>query len=317
MHNKIVFFLIAAFLLVNYLSQSQSTVYSRKKMRRIKLVYGLVVKNTGNHTINDLWVFIPEIQDYPPYQVVSINSVSPSTYTKEISSSGVPTFKFVIEKIKPGEQRKLLINADVTLWEVIFNVNQEEAKNPDESMSQYLLLDGYFNTNSEALKEKCRKFCQEKNPYKRAFYIYEYIISGTFSFSDSANGLGVDSSFEKKHLNCSDAALLYLVMCRLCGIPSRYIGGIFYSSSKKWYPLLHAWVEIYIPPFGWLPVDPTLGRLSEKHRKQCFAYLRNRYIALWNNQFSSFFIDMASEADSKYLQILNSIYAESYPSPKR
>lgn len=291
---------------------SAASLYSRDNMRRSRLVYGLAVTNRGSRVVKGVTVHIPEIQDSPPHQSATIKSVSPPAYTKEKSSAGVSMLKFQIDRISPGEKKKFLVSANVTTSEVIYHAREEDARNPDASMRQYLASEDYFTADSQALKAKCQEFLEEKNSLKRAFKIYEYIISGTFSFSDSIIGLGVDRCFEMKHLNCSDAAALYLVMCRLCGIPARYRGGILLKNKPQWYPLLHAWVEIYIPPYSWLPVDPTLGRLSEKNRQLCFAHIRNRYIALWNNQLSVFYIEAASEGDTHNLEVHPSVFAESY-----
>lgn len=287
-----------------------SELYSRDKVRKIRLVYGLTVSNRGDHAIQNVTVRIPIIQDHLPYQTATITSITPSVFSREKRGKGSSTARFLIDRIAPDEKKAFLICADVEISEVTYNVQEKKAVNSDASMRQYLLPDGCFGTKSPALREKCREFSHERNPLKKALKIYEYLISGTFSFSNSPVSSGVDPGFDKKHLNCSDAAALYLVMCRQCGIPARYVGGVFYTSERKWYPLLHAWVEIYIPPFGWLPVDPTLGRLSEKNRTLCFAHIRNRYIALWNTQFSAFSVEASSNLDN--LEIHNGVFAESY-----
>jgi hypothetical protein len=280
------------------------------KLRKVRLIYGLAVKNRGSRVIEGVTIHVPEIGNYPPHQSATIRSISPASFTRETSPSGVPMLKVHVDRIVPKERKMVLVSADVVITDISYAVSEEEAQDPDASMRRFLDLDECFRTESPALKAQCREFTGEKNPLKRALRIYDYIISGTYSFSNSPVGLGIDHCFEKKHLNCSDAAALYLVMCRLCGIPARYVSGIFYSSARKWYPLLHAWTEIYIPPFGWLPVDPTLGRLSEENRRLCFAHIRNRYIELWNNQFSAFYIEAPSEKDTEDLEVRNSICAE-------
>jgi transglutaminase-like putative cysteine protease len=284
-------------------------IYSRDRARKLRLVYGLSVSNKGRQTVKDITVRIPVIQSRLPYQTATVTKIVPPADTREASANGVDTARFSLSSIAPGEKKTFLIYAEAEICEVTYRLEGKKVLNPDASMKKYLSMDSEFSTDSPALKSRCIEFEKEASPLGRAMKIYDYIISGSFTFSNSAAGNGVDKAFERKHLNCSDAAALYLVMCRRCRIPARYICGIFYNSERKWYPLLHSWVEINIPPFGWLPVDPTLGRLSEKNRRLCFAHIRNRYIALWSDQQSAFSIEGSSGLDG--IEVRNSVFAES------
>lgn len=58
---------------------------------------------------------------------------------------------------------------------------------------------------------------------------------------------------------CQDFAHILLVMLRLLGIPARYVSGYVcpYDNSLRGVGATHAWVEAYIPFYGWLGIDPT------------------------------------------------------------
>jgi len=58
---------------------------------------------------------------------------------------------------------------------------------------------------------------------------------------------------------CQDFAHILLVMLRLTGIPARYVSGYICPnrSGMRGEGATHAWVEAYIPNYGWLGLDPT------------------------------------------------------------
>jgi len=72
--------------------------------------------------------------------------------------------------------------------------------------------------------------------------------------------------FEKKRGYCEHFASAMTVMLRTEGIPARLVTGYLpgdYNHLSGFYSVkmshAHAWVEIYIPDFGWYSVDPTPG----------------------------------------------------------
>ena len=58
---------------------------------------------------------------------------------------------------------------------------------------------------------------------------------------------------------CQDFAHILLVMLRMTGIPARYVSGYICPNRNgmRGEGATHAWVEAYIPAYGWLGLDPT------------------------------------------------------------
>jgi transglutaminase-like putative cysteine protease len=58
---------------------------------------------------------------------------------------------------------------------------------------------------------------------------------------------------------CQDFAHILLVMLRMSGIPARYVSGYICPNHNgmRGEGATHAWVEAYIPNYGWLGLDPT------------------------------------------------------------
>jgi transglutaminase-like putative cysteine protease len=69
----------------------------------------------------------------------------------------------------------------------------------------------------------------------------------------------------KKQGVCQDFAHLMLGICRTHGIPARYVSGYFLNQHKLPGEIeaSHAWIEAFIPRYGWKGYDPTHRRVSD------------------------------------------------------
>ncbi|ANE46940.1 transglutaminase [Paenibacillus swuensis] len=61
---------------------------------------------------------------------------------------------------------------------------------------------------------------------------------------------------------CQDYAHLMISVCKVMGIPARYVSGYHYvgdlqGGSADFEQASHAWVEVYVPGPGWVGHDPT------------------------------------------------------------
>ena len=80
----------------------------------------------------------------------------------------------------------------------------------------------------------------------------------------------IDDLWKLKAGVCQDFAVMSLVMLRIAGIPSRYVSGYICPKNHelRGEGATHAWVEIYIPFYGWLGLDPTNNCIvNDRHVK--------------------------------------------------
>jgi transglutaminase-like putative cysteine protease len=56
---------------------------------------------------------------------------------------------------------------------------------------------------------------------------------------------------------CQDFAHLLLSLCRHAGLPARYVSGYLGDVTQS--GASHAWAEAFVPPYGWVGIDATLG----------------------------------------------------------
>jgi transglutaminase-like putative cysteine protease len=112
-----------------------------------------------------------------------------------------------------------------------------EIGEPDEALGDWYLQAGsYVNTH------------------------FTYDTKATSVFTD------VDEAVSGRAGVCQDFAHVLIGLCRLAGIPARYVSGYIFSAegvAVLGAEASHAWCEAYLPPYGWLGFDPTNNRLAD------------------------------------------------------
>ena len=61
---------------------------------------------------------------------------------------------------------------------------------------------------------------------------------------------------DNHHGDCGQVTLLFLTLCRSLGIPAHFHSGFMLHPGEE---NLHDWGEIYVPEYGWVPVDQSFG----------------------------------------------------------
>ena len=75
----------------------------------------------------------------------------------------------------------------------------------------------------------------------------EYCIIPSFAIKGFTAGRG----------DCGVQGTVFVTLCRIAGIPSRWQSGWETKPTASWG--MHDWAEIYIAPWGWLPADASYG----------------------------------------------------------
>lgn len=84
----------------------------------------------------------------------------------------------------------------------------------------------------------------------------------------------IDQIWELKAGVCQDFAHLLIEMLRLYCVPSRYVSGYICPAGNELRGIgaTHAWVETYIPDYGWMGIDPTNNCLvGDRHIRIAFG----------------------------------------------
>jgi len=102
--------------------------------------------------------------------------------------------------------------------------------------------------------------CHLVSPLVAAQRLNEYVYQD-FQYIKGVTSVETtpDEIWKLKAGVCQDFAHILLVMLRINGIPARYVSGYICPNRNgmRGEGATHAWVEAYIPGYGWLGLDPT------------------------------------------------------------
>ena len=101
---------------------------------------------------------------------------------------------------------------------------------------------------------------RDDKPLKTALVLSEYVYDN-FTYQTGVTNVEtpIEEIWNLKAGVCQDFAHMLLVLLRIFKIPARYVSGYICpkESGVRGEGATHAWVEAYIPFYGWLGLDPT------------------------------------------------------------
>lgn len=144
----------------------------------------------------------------------------------------------------------------------IFHQNQWESLQRSSFQLPYInfLKQENFNAQVEILEAINPQQKESKSPFEVAKYLCSYVFKN-FKYIKGITTVEttVDEIWKLKSGVCQDFAHILLVMLRYMGIPARYVSGYICANKNgmRGEGATHAWVEAYLPEYGWLGLDPT------------------------------------------------------------
>ncbi len=191
-----------------------------------------------------------EFFEYSPglqYSAPTSNPVRNLYFTRRFWNSGEESFSATYRLIQRARYKKV----DSERIEPLPDPKPAIAFYLEEKMPHIQYEEPIRNTVDEIVED-------ENNPYYMARRIYDW-FEDEIIFSYSPDYATIDNLsrqvYDDGYGDSVQISLLFMTMCRYAGIPARWQGGwLIYSEYKE----PHAWVELFLPPYGWLPVDPSV-----------------------------------------------------------
>jgi transglutaminase-like putative cysteine protease len=174
----------------------------------------------------------------------------------------------VFSVIKPHRELMIISEAEVITKPVLFPIDLEpaanqwnylESLNNDVSFYDFLQKEGFENAG-EVVRVIEKLVDRSQTPFTNSLAISDY-INKNFEYKKGVTNVETetDEVWNLKAGVCQDFAHMLLVMLRISGMPARYVSGYICPKDEgvRGEGATHAWVETYIPEYGWMGLDPT------------------------------------------------------------
>ena len=214
---------------------------------------------------------------------VSVRMLSDSASTlftpqrvRELSPGGelVPYFSnaseiFITRNLQPGDSyavsAPLFMAGDPGLGTLIEICSTLEDSNWDSVAETYTELPSHLE---QPVYELAREAASAGNsPYDRALALQAFLSRGfryTLDVDDQPANVDFVTRFllDTKEGYCTYFASAMTVLCRMVGLPARYVEGYVAEPDQNGEAVVtglsaHAWTEVYFKGFGWLTFDAT------------------------------------------------------------
>ena len=238
--------------------------------------------------------WIPFPRDIEDRQVdIEIISTNPEVYILSDNSSLQRTIYF--EKIaQDNTTTTFTVEYKYTSYGIYIPINPQEVRvlPKNRELLPYLSETPPHIVFTEDLQELSRTIvADEANPYIIARKIFEWVDQNVPWASareySTIPSIPVYAS-ENRHCDCGIQTLLFMALCRINGIPARWQSGWEFQPPRD---SMHDWCQIYIEPYGWIPVDVTYGLRDSNNNDIRWFYLSgiDSYRLIFNDDHANDF----------------------------
>jgi transglutaminase-like putative cysteine protease len=271
--------------------------YRLSDTRRARVEYFWALNNYGPGEIRDLTVNIALPVELPNQKLLS--EIGYSTPPAALASDRwqQPCALFRVGTVAAAAKAIVSYSVEAEVSAIRYLIIPDDSETlgdiPKEIRDQYTVDGSRYRISSPYIEQTAKKIVgDETNPYRIARKIYDFVIDHLEY--EMVGGWDVPEVVLKRGSgSCSEYTFSFVALCRAAGLPARYQGSIVVRGDDASIDeAFHRWAQIYLPRYGWVPVDANAGdKPSPADQCRGFGGLSNRFL-----------ITTQSGGDSEYLR---------------
>jgi len=291
--------------------------YSRTEEKEEFLEYTNQVRNYGPGVVKDLDIYLAVPENLPNQELLSEIEYFPKPTDFLTDKWGQKVAHYRFQNVEAGRFVTVGAKVRAKLYNVRYFVFPEkvgELKDiPKEIKEKFLADDTKYSVNGPFIQSSTNEAVgDEANAYWIARKIFNYVIDRIEY--ERVGGWNIAPTVLKRGTgSCSEYSFVYIAMCRAAGLPARYVGSVVIrGDDASADEVFHRWVEVYLPNYGWIPVDPSGGDYPEPGQQaNAIGNLRNRYLITTTGGGGSEYLEWGYNSNEKWTSLGKcKVYAE-------
>ncbi len=254
------------------------TISYRWNPKEIKLIVSETVENNENYSINaTLFLPIPKNTSHQQIHFPISYNIPPDVYYKDSWGQRIASYQ---REISPGDNVSIqwMINATIYTTRFVLFPWLVHGEIPKEIIETYTKDEEKYNINHPLIKKIVKEETGSiSNPLIKAIVLCNY-VKNQLSYVLDDRWDDAPTVLTRGNGSCSEYCFVYISLLRSAGIPAHYVGGTVFKSDKAPYidTVFHRIVELYLPNYGWVPVDPTWSKYC-KIPFYYFGMIQNKF----------------------------------------
>lgn len=268
---------------VYQLIRNDNDRFSLDHSRNARITFTHEVKGEGTGKIKTLDVFIA-LPEGLPQQTIKTMKLIPETY-KTVQDKWHQKFAHFQYRDIPPEQ---VVNSTMIIEAKISEINYyifpdrcgKLADIPPQIRKLYTADGTKYMINGAYISKTSREIVgDEQNPYWIARKIFDY-VRNTLEYKLVGGWNTAPVVLKRGNGSCSEYTFSFIALCRAAGLPARYVGSIVVrGDDASLDDVFHRWPEVYLPNYGWIPIDPQGGdKELPRDRARGIGHLSNRFL---------------------------------------
>lgn len=257
--------------------------YSLCDTRSARVTYTHEVKTTGKGLLHKMNVYLA-IPESAPQQEINSIQFSPA-HNGQVKDKWQQRFTHFQYHNVPADsllQTIMTVNTAISAitWYIFPDKVGPLSAIPQAIREKYTANGSKYCIDDPYIQNLAREIVgEEKNPCFIVRKIFDHVrTSLEYKLEGGWNNAPV--VLQRGTGSCSEYSFSFIALCRAAGLPARYVGAIVVrGDDASQDDTFHRWPEVYLPNYGWIPIDPQGGdKESSRDRAMNIGRLSNRFL---------------------------------------